>query len=65
MQNKKKHVNLQKLLIMIENVTPSTSLPILEKAVNKKAWISPELILIDKDCIEANNPFSEDNHILS
>ena len=34
--------------------------------VSKKVWGTPELILIAKDDIEANNPFNEnDNHILS
>lgn len=42
--------------------TPATPTPIA--IVDKKTWENPELILIAKDNIEANNPFAEDDHPL-
>jgi hypothetical protein len=44
---------------------PTTPIPVAVIIVDKKVWCNPELILIAKDDIEANNPFAEDGHPLA
>lgn len=49
----------------MNNLNSSASVPVaIEPGILKKNWINPELVLITKESIEANNPFDENDHVL-